>query len=87
MNKLIAIIDDEKDIVELLSLQLKKNNFNTIEFFDGISFLKSIKNNKPALIILDLMLPDMDGIEICKQIKSQDEYKKNSNNYAYSQAG
>jgi len=76
MRELIAIVDDEEDIVELVSVHLKKNKYRTMEFYDAKSFMDSIKMQKPDLIILDLMLPDMDGIDICKYIKSHKDYKK-----------
>lgn len=75
MNEIIAIVDDEEDIVELVSINLKKNKYNTLEYYDAHSFFRGIKKEKPDLIILDLMLPDMDGIDICKQLKSIKEYK------------
>ena len=75
MKQLIAIVDDEEDIVELVSLHLKKNNYSTLEFNDAKSFMASLKNKAPDLIILDLMLPDMDGVEICKKLKLEKEYK------------
>lgn len=76
MKELIAIIDDEEDIMELISFHIKKNNYNVLEYGDGKSFLDSLTNHKPDLIILDLMLPDIDGIEVCKFLKSKEEFKK-----------
>jgi len=73
-NKLIAIIDDEPDILELVALHLKKINFNVREFQEAESFLNFIKNETPDLIILDLMLPDADGIEICKYLKKENRF-------------
>jgi len=74
MNKLIAIIDDEPDIMELVSLHLKKAGFMTEGFLDAENFLKFLDSKSPDLIILDLMLPDADGYEICKHIKRKDEF-------------
>lgn len=70
MTSLIAIVDDEPDILELVSLNLKKNGFKIKEFSDANSFLKYIQNDLPALVILDLMLPDFDGMEICKKLRT-----------------
>jgi two-component system phosphate regulon response regulator PhoB/two-component system alkaline phosphatase synthesis response regulator PhoP len=67
--KLIAILDDEPDIVELVAIHLKKSGFATHGFCEPPSFFRFIKSNVPALIILDLMLPGIDGFEICKQLK------------------
>ncbi len=74
ISKTIAVIDDEPDIVELLSSNLKKNGFKVKEFLDGDSFLKSLKDDLPDLIILDLMLPDSDGFEICKYLRREDKF-------------
>lgn len=74
MNKLIAIVDDEPDILELVSLHLGRANFKVREFQDGEGFLNSIEDETPDLIILDLMLPDADGIEICKYLKKRDKF-------------
>ena len=75
MNKLIAVIDDEPDILELVSLHLTKSNFKVKEFLNAESFFKFLSSKIPDLIILDLMLPDSDGIEICKYLKSNQELK------------
>jgi len=74
MNKLIIVVDDEKDILELVSLHLNKAGYKTKEFSDAKSFLKFIEKQIPELVILDIMLPDMDGYEICKYLKSQDKF-------------
>ena len=74
MNKLIAIIDDEPDILELVSINLKKASYRVKEFPDSESFFRSLAAEIPDLIILDLMLPDMDGFEVCKFLKGQDKY-------------
>ncbi len=73
MSKLIAIIDDEPDIVELVSVNLKKAGFDTRGFSSLESFLSFLKKQTPDLVILDLMLPDADGLEICKYLKKKDE--------------
>lgn len=72
--KTIAIVDDEPDIVELVSIHLKKNGYKIAEFESGEGFFKYIKSNKLDLVILDLMLPDSDGFEICKYLKNESEY-------------
>ena len=76
MSKCITIVDDESDIVELVSLHLKKAGFRTQGFLEGEAFLRSINEQTPDLIILDLMLPDTDGIEICKQLRRQDKFSE-----------
>jgi len=69
MTKLIAVVDDEPDIVELIAHHLKKENFRVKEFYDGENLLSYIETNLPDLIILDLMLPQIDGLEICRILK------------------
>ena len=75
MKRNIFIVDDEEDIVELVLLNLKKNNYESSGFYNAKSFLEAIIKKKPDLVILDLMLPDMDGIEICKKLRSMNEYR------------
>jgi len=74
MNELIAIIDDEPDILELVSLHLTKAGFSVKEFTDADSFNAFIQTNTPDLIVLDLMLPDTDGLELCKTLKKKDAF-------------
>ena len=73
MPKKILIIDDEKDIVDLISYNLEKEGFATIKAFDGEDALKLVKAKRPDLIILDLMLPGMRGLEVCKFIRKNPE--------------
>ena len=73
-KKLIAIIDDEPDIVELVSLHLKKAGFDPKGFFNAEDFFDFIGKSTPDLVLLDLMLPDADGFEICKHLRKTDEF-------------
>src|SRR5512139_3528761 len=72
MHETIAILDDEQDILELVSLHLRKNHFKVRGFSDGSSFIKYLDSEKPDLVVLDLMLPDADGFEICKYMKRKE---------------
>ena len=74
MNQLIAIVDDEPDILELVSLHLKKSGFVVKGFEDAETFYSFIETHTPDLIILDLMLPDIDGLEICKYLKRKEVF-------------
>ncbi len=74
MKNLIAVIDDEPDILDLVSLHLKKSGFDVAEFLDAEKFLRSLPHKTPDLIVLDLMLPDIDGIEVCKLLKKDPKY-------------
>lgn len=73
-GKKIYIVDDEPDISELVSVNLTKSGFTTSQFENGESFFKQLKESIPDLIILDVMLPDSDGFEICKYLKSESGY-------------
>jgi two-component system phosphate regulon response regulator PhoB len=68
--KSILIIEDEKDIVDLVEYHLKQSGFSVISALDGPSGLERAKKERPGLIILDLMLPGMDGKEVCRALKS-----------------
>lgn len=74
MNKeKILIIDDEKDIVKLIKYNLEKEGYKIISALDGEKGLEIIFKEKPHLIILDLMLPGLDGLELCKILKRNEE--------------
>jgi len=66
----ILIVEDEKDIVDLISYHLKQSGFSVLSAMDGSTGLDLAKKNRPSLIILDLMLPGMDGKDICRSLKS-----------------
>ena len=71
MAKTIYIVDDEENILEIIEYNLQKNGYDVKGFGDGKSFLDYFKTKKPDLVILDLMLPDIDGFDICKDIKEK----------------
>ena len=70
MSRLIAVVDDEPDILELVSLHLSKAGFSVRTFPDAGRFQKSLTSSLPDLVVLDLMLPDADGLDICKDLKA-----------------
>ena len=70
----ILLVDDEEDILEFLSYNLKKEGFGIDTANNGISALKKLEKSKPDLIILDVMMPEMDGIEVCEKIREQDNF-------------
>lgn len=74
MGKLVAVVDDEPDIVDLVTIHLEKSNFDVKGFLDSKSFLTFLKKQSPDLVILDLMLPDADGFEVCKYLKADERY-------------
>jgi two-component system phosphate regulon response regulator PhoB len=68
--KPILIIEDEKDIVDLVTYHLKQSGYSAIIALDGPSGLESARKERPSLIILDLMLPEMDGKDVCRALKA-----------------
>jgi phosphate regulon transcriptional regulator PhoB len=66
----ILVIDDEKDLIELVRYNLEKDGFDVIAATDGQSGLEVVKKHRPDLVVLDLMMPGMDGLQICKQLRS-----------------
>ena len=73
MEGAVLIVEDEKDIRELIDYNLRKQGFRTETARDGAEALRKIRDGKAGLIILDLMLPEIDGMELCKLIKSDPE--------------
>ena len=69
-RKSILIVDDDQDIRDLLSYNLQKSGYSVNEAINGFDCLEKIKKIKPNLILLDVMMPEMDGLEVCQQIKS-----------------
>jgi len=69
-SKTILIVDDEQTIVDILIYNLKKEGYNTIEANDGITALNMALEQKPDLILLDIMLPKLDGLSVCKRVKN-----------------
>src|SRR5438874_10643619 len=69
-GKTILIVEDERDVVDLLTLSLRKAGFTISTAADGAAGLQKARSDNPAFIILDLMLPKMPGLEVCKILKS-----------------
>ena len=69
-RKTILIVDDEKPIVDILVYNLQKEGYETLEANDGISAVEIATTQKPDLILLDIMLPKMDGLAVCKKIRN-----------------
>ena len=73
MARKIMIVDDEKDIVFVLKTALEKEGFATDEAYDGVQALERIKLNKPDLILLDIMMPKLDGHAVNLKLKENPE--------------
>ena len=69
-KKTILIVDDEKMIINLLTHNLTKEGYNVIEAKDGVEAIEMATTKKPDLILLDIMLPKIDGLTVCKRIKN-----------------
>ncbi|WP_027364838.1 response regulator [Desulfotruncus alcoholivorax] len=69
----ILVVDDEKNIVELLRFNLEREGLEVIAAYDGRQAIEQARNGKPDLIILDIMLPLIDGLEVCRQLNRQPE--------------
>lgn len=69
MAKKILIVDDEKNIVDILKFNLKKEGFTTVEAYDGEQAIELAMSEKPDLILLDVMLPKMDGFTVCRKLR------------------
>ena len=68
-QKKILVVDDEKDIVELISYNLEQEGFAVIKAYDGQMAWERVKTAKPDLVVLDLMIPGIHGLEVCKLIR------------------
>ena len=68
--KRVIIIEDDREICQLLEIHLKDLSCEVSAYYDGISGLAAVKASPPDLVILDLMLPGMDGITVCQQIRA-----------------
>lgn len=69
MKRKILIVDDEKNIVDILKFNLMKESFETLEAYDGRQAIEIAEREKPDLILLDIMLPEMDGFTVCRKLR------------------
>ena len=70
-KKKVLVVDDEQAIVDLLVYNLKKEGYDTLEVYDGMSAVDIALSEKPDLMLLDIMLPKLDGLSVCKRVKNQ----------------
>ena len=72
----ILVVDDDPDLVESVTMILESKNHEVIQAYGGIEGLEKAKAEKPDAIILDVMMPDKDGYEVCKELKGDPEYSE-----------
>lgn len=74
-KKLVLVVDDDPDLVESLAIKLESENFRVAKAYDGVEGWDAITKERPALVILDVMMPRKDGYTLCNEIKTSEEYK------------
>lgn len=74
-KKLILVVDDDPDLVEAVSMKLEAENYRVAKAYDGVEAMESIKAEKPALVVLDVMMPRKNGWVVCDEIKKNDQLK------------
>ncbi len=70
-NKVLLVVDDDKDIVQTLKGRLSKEGYQVLTAFDGQEALKSVEESDPDIILLDLMMPKINGFEVLKQVRGK----------------
>jgi len=74
-RKRILVVDDEPDFAAIVQKNLKKEGFDVEVAYDGVQALEKVKANPPDAIVLDVMMPEKDGYEVCRELKSSDKYR------------
>ncbi len=74
-KQLILVVDDDTDLVEALSMKLESEKFRVAKAYDGIEGFDKIREERPALVILDVMMPRKDGFQLCDELKNDTNYK------------
>jgi CheY-like chemotaxis protein len=74
-KELILVVDDDPDLVDMVSKKLEANNYRIAKAYDGIQALEKIRQEKPAMVILDVMMPNKDGYSTCDEIKKDPNLK------------
>jgi two-component system, OmpR family, alkaline phosphatase synthesis response regulator PhoP len=73
-NKTIMVVDDNPDIITIVRTILEGRGFNVLSASSGAECLEALKSQKPDLIVLDIMMPEMDGLEVLTRLKSTSEF-------------
>lgn len=69
----ILVVDDEEDVINLVRYSLHKADYNVLTAVDGLSALETIQKSRPDAVVLDLMLPKMDGLTVCREVRAKPE--------------
>jgi len=72
-DKQVLIVDDDCDLVELIRFYLSKNGYRVLSAHDGLQALKAARENRPGLLLLDLMLPGLDGWDVCRLLRAESD--------------
>jgi CheY-like chemotaxis protein len=72
---LVLVVDDDPDLVEMVSMKLESDNYRVATAYDGVEAWDKIKEEKPALVILDVMMPRKNGYTVCDEIKTNPAYQ------------
>lgn len=76
MKKKILIVDDEAHIVELVKVCLEDSDYDLVDAYDGQEALEKAESERPDLILLDIMLPKLDGFEVCRRLKDSESTRE-----------
>jgi len=74
-KKTILVVDDEQDLLDLIEYNLKKEGFDVLKAEDGIKGIELAREHSPNLVLLDIMMPNMDGLEVCEVMRDDDKLK------------
>lgn len=74
-NKLILVVDDDPDLVEAIGMKLESKNYRVSKAYDGIEAWDKIQEERPDVIILDVMMPRKNGYELCDELKNNPKYQ------------
>lgn len=74
-KKRVLLVDDEPDLISLLKKRFKKEGFDTEVAYDGIEAMEKIEANPPDAIVLDVMMPEKDGYQVCSELKKNVKYE------------
>ena len=73
-KKLVLVVDDDPDLVEAVSMELETEGYRVSKAYDGVEAWERIKEERPHLVILDVMMPNKNGYQVCDEIKNDPEY-------------